>query len=74
MFIQTYFFGYWYDYIFDKLVGDALSNRKLRQLIEHKGYDLNYACALPGRVHLLPLVYSGSCHGRRNHDAQFVRS
>ena len=34
------------DYIFDKLVGDALSNRKLRQLIEHKGYDALHLCGL----------------------------
>ena len=34
------------DYIFDKLVGDALSNRKLRLLIERKGYDALYLCGL----------------------------
>ena len=34
------------DYIIDKLVGDALSNRKLRQLIERKGYDALYLCGL----------------------------
>jgi len=34
------------DYIFDKLVGDALSNRKLRQLIERKGYDTLHLCGL----------------------------
>ena len=34
------------DYIFDKLVGDALSNRKLRQLIERKGYDALHLCGL----------------------------
>ena len=34
------------DYIFDKLVGDALSNRKLRQLIEREGYDKLHLCGL----------------------------
>ena len=34
------------DYRFDKLVGDALSNRKLRQLIERKGYDALHLCGL----------------------------
>ena len=34
------------DYIFDKMVGDALSNRKLRQLIERKGYDKLHLCGL----------------------------
>ena len=34
------------DYIFDKLVSDALSNRKLRQLIERKGYDTLHLCGL----------------------------
>ena len=34
------------DYIFDKLVGDALSNKKLRQLIERKGYDALHLCGL----------------------------
>ena len=34
------------DYIFDKLVGDALSNRKLRQLVERKGYDALHLCGL----------------------------
>ena len=34
------------DYIFDKLVGDALSNRRLRQLIERKGYDKLHLCGL----------------------------
>ena len=34
------------DSIFDKLVGDALSNRKLRQLIERKGYDMLHLCGL----------------------------
>ena len=34
------------DYIFDKLFGDALSNRKLRQLIERKGYDALHLCGL----------------------------
>ena len=34
------------DYIFDKLFGDALSNRKLRQFIERKGYDALHLCGL----------------------------
>ncbi len=34
------------DYIFDKLFGDALSNKKLRQLIERKGYDKLHLCGL----------------------------
>ena len=34
------------DYIFDKLVGDALSNKKLRQLIEREGYDKLHLCGL----------------------------
>ena len=34
------------DYIFDKLFGDALFNRKLRQLIERKGYDALHLCGL----------------------------
>ena len=34
------------DYIFDKLVGDAISNRKLRQFIERKGYDALHLCGL----------------------------
>ena len=34
------------DYIFDKLFGDALSNRKLRQLIEREGYDKLHLCGL----------------------------
>ena len=34
------------DYIIDKLVSDALSNRKLRQLIERKGYDTLHLCGL----------------------------
>ena len=34
------------DYIFDKLFGDALSNKKLRQLIERKGYDALHLCGL----------------------------
>lgn len=33
-------------YIFDKLVGDALSNRKLRALIEDKGYVQLHLCGL----------------------------
>jgi len=34
------------DYIFDKLVGDALSNRQLRALIQQKGYGHLYLCGL----------------------------
>ena len=34
------------DYIFDKLFGDALSNRKLKQLIECKGYNALHLCGL----------------------------
>ena len=34
------------DYIIDKLVSDALSNRKLRQLIEREGYDKLHLCGL----------------------------
>ena len=34
------------DYIFDKLVGDALSNKKLRQLLERKGYGRLHLCGL----------------------------
>ena len=34
------------DYIFNKLVGDALSNKKLRQLIEREGYDKLHLCGL----------------------------
>ncbi len=34
------------DYIYDKLVGDALSNRKLRSLIERNGYGTIHLCGL----------------------------
>ena len=34
------------DYVFDKLVGDALSNRELRALIGRKGYDRLRLCGL----------------------------
>ena len=34
------------DYIFDKLVSNALSNRKPRQFIERKGYDALHLCGL----------------------------
>ena len=34
------------DYCFDKLVGDALSNKKLRALIAEKGYDMLHLCGL----------------------------
>ena len=34
------------DSIFDKLLGDALSNRKLRQLIERRGCDALHLCGL----------------------------
>ena len=34
------------DYVFDKLVGDALSNRKLLALIEQKGYERLHLCGL----------------------------
>lgn len=33
-------------YIFDKLFGDALTNRYLRELIEQKGYDCLHLCGL----------------------------
>lgn len=33
-------------YCFDKLVGDALSNKKLRMLIEEKGYETLHLCGL----------------------------
>lgn len=33
-------------YIFDKLVGDALSNAKLRELIAEKGYEKLHLCGL----------------------------
>lgn len=34
------------EYCFDKLVGDALSNKKLRELIREKGYETLYLCGL----------------------------
>ena len=34
------------EYVFDKLVGDALSNRQLRALIQQKGYGRLYLCGL----------------------------
>lgn len=34
------------DYCFDKLVGDALSNEKLRELIREKGYETLHLCGL----------------------------
>lgn len=34
------------EYCFDKLVGDALSNKKLRELIQEKGYDMLHLCGL----------------------------
>ena len=34
------------DYCFDKLVGNALSNRKLRELIQEKGYEMLHLCGL----------------------------
>ena len=34
------------DYIFDKYVGDALTNRKLRKLIQDNGYDMLHLCGL----------------------------
>lgn len=34
------------DYCFDKFVGDALSNRKLRELIQEKGYEMLHLCGL----------------------------
>lgn len=34
------------EYCFDKLVGDALSNRKLRELIRKNGYDALHLCGL----------------------------
>lgn len=34
------------DYCFDKLVGDALSNRRLRELIQQKGYEMLHLCGL----------------------------
>ncbi len=34
------------EHIFDKLVGDALSNRQLRELIQQKGIDTLHLCGL----------------------------
>lgn len=34
------------DYCFDKLVGDALSNKMLRELVRDKGYDVLHLCGL----------------------------
>lgn len=34
------------EYCFDKLVGDALSNKKLRELIQQKKYDALHLCGL----------------------------
>ena len=34
------------DYCFDKYVGDALSNKELRNLIQDKGYDCLHLCGL----------------------------
>lgn len=34
------------DYCFDKLVGDALSNKMLRELIQEKGYEMLHLCGL----------------------------
>lgn len=34
------------DQIFDKLVGDALSNRKLRELLTSRGYEMLHLCGL----------------------------
>ena len=34
------------DYCFDKYVGDALSNKKLVELIKEKGYDVLHLCGL----------------------------
>lgn len=34
------------DYCFDKLVGNALSNKELRKLIEKKGYEELHICGL----------------------------
>lgn len=34
------------DYCFDKLVGDALTNKKLMELIRTKGYDVLHLCGL----------------------------
>ena len=34
------------EYCFDKLVGDALSNKKLRKLIQQRGYEALHLCGL----------------------------
>ncbi len=34
------------EYCFDKLLGDALTNKKLRQLIQQKGYTVLHLCGL----------------------------
>ncbi len=34
------------EYCFDKLVGDALSNKKLRELIQQNGYEMLHLCGL----------------------------
>lgn len=34
------------EYCFDKLIGDALSNKKLRELIKQKGYEELHICGL----------------------------
>lgn len=34
------------EYCFDKLVGDALSNKKLQELIQEKGYEALHLCGL----------------------------
>lgn len=34
------------DYCFDKLVGDALSNKRLRELIQNNAYDSLHLCGL----------------------------
>lgn len=34
------------DYCFDKLFGDALSNKQLRNFIQSKGYDVLHLCGL----------------------------
>ena len=34
------------DYCFDKLFGDALTNKKLRALVQEKGYEMLHLCGL----------------------------
>ena len=34
------------DYCFDKLVGDALTNKKLRVLVQERGYEMLHLCGL----------------------------